>query len=168
MRSLFAVLVLAATSLGELLPSFFADDVAWGATHIVVATEGKTIDGKFTILENLAGNLEIGATLTLPELAVFNAPNRRVIHKVFRPTQKRVTGGRVILFLKRTADGWKPATRWGDMDVSVAWVENGEVYALVQVINPGSPQMTKVGTEQAMCQRIGVVRAAHGKLANAY
>ena len=60
MRLLLAVLVLAATSLGELLPSFFADDVAWGATHIVVATEGKTIDGKFTILENLAGNLEIG------------------------------------------------------------------------------------------------------------
>ena len=167
MRSLFAVLVLAGTSLGELLPSFFADDVAWGATHIVVATEGETIDGKFTILENLAGNLEVGATLTLPELAVFSVPDRRVIHEVFRPTQKRVTGGRVMLFLKRTADGWKPATSWGDMDVSVAWVENGEVYALVQVINPGSPQMTNVGTEQAMRQRIGVVRAAHGKLARA-
>ena len=166
MRPLLAVLLLAATLLGEILPSFFTDDVAWGATHIVVATEGETIDGKFKVLESLEGDLKVGAALTVPELAVFKDPKRRVIHEGFRPSQQ-VTSRRVLLFLKRTADGWKPATTWGDMDVSAAWVENGEAYALVQVLNPGPRQMTNVGTEKAMRQRIGVVRAAHDKLAKA-
>ena len=166
MRPLLAVLALAATSLGERLPSFFTDDVAWDATHIVVATEGETIDGKFKVLESLEGDLKVGAALTVPELAVFKDPKRRVIHEGFRPSQQ-VTSRRVLLFLKRTADGWKPATTWGDMDVSAAWVENGEAYALVQIINPGPQQMTHVGTEKTMRQRIGVLRAAHDKLAKA-
>ncbi len=136
MRPLLAVLALAATSLGERLPAFFTDDVAWDATHIVVAIEGETIDGKFKVLESLEGDLKVGAALTVPELAVFKDPKRRVSHEGFRPSQQ-VTSRRVLLFLKRTADGWKPATTWGDMDVSAAWVENGEAYALVQVLNPG-------------------------------
>jgi len=167
MRSILLVLALVGSSFGETRPSFFLDDVAWRATHIVIASEGETIDGKLTVVEAIAGHLKTHAMLELPELAAFRGSKSRQIYENFSATAKRVTGARVILFLTRTAGGWKQAAQHGGMDISVAWIEDGKAYALVQIINPGSVRMVAVGSEETLRKRIVAIRAVRQQLAKA-
>ena len=47
-----------------------------------------------------------------------------------------MTDQRRVLFLRREGKGWKPAA-WGGMQVSVVWVEAGQLYVFQQKINPG-------------------------------
>ncbi|MHC4955481.1 MAG: hypothetical protein ACYTGZ_16640 [Planctomycetota bacterium] len=164
MRVLALLLLFAVPSWGGIRPSFWLDDVAWRATHIVVATEGKSIDGKLTVVESVAGDLKPGTALELPGLAKFEEERARTIHKHFRATSKRVGGQRMLLFLIRTIGGFKAAAQYGGMEVSAAWVEGENVYALQQLINPGPQLMSEVGTERAMLARIGVVRSERKKL----
>jgi hypothetical protein len=70
----------------------------------------------------------------------------------------------MVLFLVRPAaqksadrqeprqPAWLPASYagHGGFKVSVAWIEDGEAFAFIQVINPGPSVLTSAGTEQRM------------------
>src|SRR4030095_3388719 len=60
-------------------PSFQLEDNTWNATHIVVATEGKTIDGVFRVLESWKGDLNPGDSIKIPELASFKPASSRTV-----------------------------------------------------------------------------------------
>ena len=70
-------------------PSFNLDYSAWKATHIVLATENGTIDGRLKVVESWKGDIKPGMELILPELGA-SMPNnilRRVVLPVpFSPT----------------------------------------------------------------------------------
>jgi hypothetical protein len=105
------------------------------ATHIVVATEGDSIDGQLTVLESLKGDLKAGQHITIPELRAFNSPESRAIECLF-PAQicpediqrENVTGTRMILFLRRDSQKWKGV---GELSVyqSTIWIEGRKSFA---------------------------------------
>jgi hypothetical protein len=153
---------------GFISASFIQDHCIWNATHIVVVTEGEKIDGIVEVKESWRGDLEEGASITIPELAEFAPEEKRAIRKgIFatfeeEPAMKvtHVTGKRMVLFLRKKEEKggpgkpdkvtWKPANRsWGRMDVSVAWVEAGRVYAMVQESNHGPTAIYYRGTTEA-------------------
>jgi hypothetical protein len=155
-------------------PSFIQDHCIWNATHIIVVTEGAKIDGIVEVTESWKGDLREGDSLTIPELAEFAPDNKRVIRKGIHATFEaepamkvtHVSGKRIILFLRKKQEKgssgkpdkitWVPANRsWGRMDVSVAWVEAGRVYAMVQEVNPGPSAIYYQGkTEVEMKDRV--------------
>src|SRR6185369_10112108 len=107
--SVFVILVLlcgshSLTSAG-IRPSFGLEGNTWNATHIVVVTEGKTIDGIFRVLESWKGDLNPGDTIKVPELASFKAESSRTVSDPWyqKPGTNPglvVTGDRMVLFLK--------------------------------------------------------------------
>ncbi len=154
------------------LPSFSLSYSAWDATDVVVATEGDVTDGKFKVLETWKGGVKAGADLTVPELATLASDKTRTVLTGWgggRPDQPpvRVTGARVVLFLKApTAAGgpWRPTADehpyydWSRtprdwwrppavtfsgrstvtaMRTSAVWVEGAKTYAFAQMGNPG-------------------------------
>jgi len=164
MRACALLLLFALPSWGAIRPSFWLDTLAWRATHIVLASEGETIDGKLTVIESLAGDMKVGTALELPGLAKFASERARTIHEFVRATSKQVGGARMVLFLTRTISGFKAAAQYGGMDVSAAWIEKDNAYALIQVINPGPQVMTDVGKRSSMLARIGVILEERKKL----
>src|SRR5581483_6518917 len=86
-RTPFAAVVLlviiAPSTFGAPLPSFNLDACAWFATHVVLVTEGKKIDGVVEVLECWKGDLKKGDILTLPELADFASEESRTIRRRF-------------------------------------------------------------------------------------
>jgi hypothetical protein len=145
-------------------PSFVLDHRAWDATHIVVASERDKIDGVVTVLECWKGNLKSGDSLTVPGLAGFATEGARLIEdtpwwdKQDAKPRRYVSGLRMVLFLKRgwpsdrdggatnvlpEADGlvWIGAADYGGIKVSVAWIEQQEAFAFVQIENPGPSRL---------------------------
>lgn len=124
-------------------PSFSPEYSAWHATEIVVATEGETIDGHFTILENLKGELFVSQVVEVPELALFHSEESRLIRETGfdeNPNPpKYVSGAKMILFLKKDEKSgeWKSTALFGGMNVSVVWLENNESFGFRQIENPG-------------------------------
>ncbi len=53
--------VFASSASAAIRPSFYLDYSVWKATHIVLATEGDSIDGRLRVIESWKGNLEAGA-----------------------------------------------------------------------------------------------------------
>lgn len=165
-------------------PSFDTDECAFNATHIVVATEGEKIDGALDVLESWKGDLKKGDRITVPELAGFASDEARTVHSGFLGTEesaKPVSGSRMVLFLVKTPllvgpapkpeapptrerERWDSANGQGlDMNVSVAWIEDGEAYAFVQVMNPGPSLLVQYGKEKDLKARalhVVEVRAA--------
>lgn len=149
-------------------PSFDLEGNAWNATHIVVATEGKTIDGIFRVLESWKGDLNPGDTIKIPELASFKAVSSRTVPDPWRTSTNQglvVTGDRMVLFLaKGSSDSvsegshngfsspakmqWKSPSFFKDMSVSVVWIEQGKVYGFVQVMNPGPSLLVSLGQSE--------------------
>jgi hypothetical protein len=185
-RLLLPALAVAATAdraVARLLPSFAPDPCAWEATHVVVVTEGTKIDGVVEVLESWKGDLKKGDTLTVSELAAFAAEAERVVAKpLFRdppPGPARVSGSRMVLFLikKPAKNGgdkagpppWGPAAgEWGGIKVSVAWVEDGKVFAFAQQINPGPCELVQYGfTECEFRCRVDVFLEAQAALTKA-
>jgi hypothetical protein len=163
---------LAKDAAGEIRPSFDLDTCAWNATCVVVATEGTSIDGRLSVIASWVDSLALGAELHLPELAAFAPEAKRKVHEGFTVPEDglAVTGQRMVLFLKRDApaDPWKSASMWGDVSVSVCWIEGGEAYALMQVINPGAAVMVRLGTnEKAVRARVQQLRETKAALAAA-
>ncbi len=138
---------------GEIQPSFALQDCAWNATHIVEVTQGIKRDAVFTILESWKGDLGKGKLLVLPELLRFSPEEKRRIFaipgtKVPPNRVTNVSGFHIVLFLKKkTADGldpkaepvWQGAGVFPELMSSVAWIDGGEAFAYVQIINPGGP-----------------------------
>jgi hypothetical protein len=131
-------------SLAGIQPSFDLETLAWQASDIIVVKESEKLDGKCTIIETLKGELKPGNTMIIPELAVFSSEESRAIHRWSKDASSNllthVTGSRMSLFLKKSAsdpEKWEAASRFGGMNVSVAWIEEGQTYSFVQEINPG-------------------------------
>jgi len=130
-------------------PSFNPVSSSWFSSHIVVARITKTLDGNFTVLESLKGDLKKDDSLWIPDLAIFaGEKQRRITGDLGKKTAlPPVTGQRLILFLRRMEypwriengrrEEWLAANRDGmfgsypktTMDISVAWIENDVVYA---------------------------------------
>jgi hypothetical protein len=140
---------------GRIEPSFHAETAAWNATHIVLASEGEIIDGRLEVRESWKGDLQPGQTIEVPELKQFQLDAARAIDRRYTFTKekpdslaKTVTCQRMVLFLVHgEADDGKESPAWRSamtvgkhplpMEVSVAWLEGEEAFAILQVINPG-------------------------------
>ena len=130
-------------------PSFDMDYSLWKATDIVVASEDAQIDGVLRVIENWKGKLQPGDHITIPELAKFSDVSQRTIHRFSKADAQpqTVSGARMVLFLVRDPAGeqkWQPAVYrgiGGTFDHSVAWIEDGMVYAIQQIINPGPSEL---------------------------
>jgi outer membrane translocation and assembly module TamA len=151
-------------------PSFELEGNAWNATHIVIATEGKTIDGIFRVLESWKGDLNPGDTIKIPELASFKPASSRTVSDPWyqKPGSSQgliVTGDRMVLFLKKdfnesVSEGghngfpspakiqWKSPSSYKEMSVSVVWIEQGKAYGFVQVMNPGPSLLISLGQSE--------------------
>ena len=193
---LLAIVLLAcATAAAGIRPSFLPEVCSWRATDIVIVTEGKEIDGVFTILETLKGGLKPEATIRIPELAEFKTKQARAVNawlgqKLPAGEPEFVTGEKMILFLrdaeKITTDSddddeylknrakanparWQPANIMGDEpQYSTVWIEKGEVYCFIQQMNPGPSLLCKSGyTETALRNEISDVRATQEALTGA-
>lgn len=160
------ILAVTPSARAEIQPSFQLDLYAWNASHIVLATEGKKIDGLLEVLESWKGDCRPGEKLIIPELAAFEAEASRVVAKGLfdrdndakRPTH--VTGSKMILFLCRSHSPDRkndpPSARWISalgvyglegygLKVSVVWIERGHAYAFQQENNPGPCQLVALG-----------------------
>src|SRR5215510_14269429 len=101
----FVVLLLAAMSAAAgIRPTFDPVGSSWRATDIVVVTEGKQIDGVFTILETWKGDLKPGATISISEMEEFKNKDARQVDKDWVSEKGvpavYVTGERMVLFLR--------------------------------------------------------------------
>lgn len=172
LATLVALLCLCSQASAGIRPSFVLENCAWRATHIVVVTEGKKVDGYLQVIESWKGDLEPGTTLNIPELAEFSEPSSRVVKPWPYETDSfpdgYLTGERMILFLidarqipqraageqplsRSSAQNWKPASSFKEMFASVVWLERGEAYAFIQRMNPGPSLLSKLGaTEDKM------------------
>jgi hypothetical protein len=196
-RILISVLIiLAACSaiVAGIRPSFLSEACSWRATDIVVVTEGKEIDGVFTVLESLKGDLKPGQTIRIPEMAEFKSAEARVIADSWFPPKeasprKYITGQTMILFLidsqkprlrddqnnndgggesTRSTSRWRSANPMGDeVKYSSAWIEAGEVYCFIQLMNPGPSLLTKGGKESELRSQITEVIGVQTSLNNA-
>lgn len=131
----------------EIRPSFDLEDLSWLASHIVVA---EAVDGKFRVVDSWKGDLAPDEILNIRRLEqMFTPSSARKIERIFGGNDgpEHVSNRRMVLFLVGTGPRfgrvWRHAHRWGDFGVSVAWIEGKDVYAKVQVINPGAPQIVK-------------------------
>lgn len=149
----------------EIQPSFKLHACAWHATDIVVVTEGEAIDGNVEVLEPWKGNLRRGDRITIPELAGFAPEKNRAVSKAWFSNDEvvpLVTSSRVALFLVRSEEHaggvgtlWRPADRISsDMNVSIAWIENDQVFAFVQQVNPGPSQLISSGMSERQFRKV--------------
>ena len=187
MKNLATLLFFLAVStpvLAGIRPSFSPEGCSWRATDIVVVTEGSEIDGNFKVLETWKGDLKPGQTISVPELGQFKEKDARSIYSrswVEKESDSRpryVSGERMILFLRDankpqgdsedddtetgesdvSTSRWKPTNPMGtEMKYSTAWIENGEVYCFVQIMNPGDPVIISAGTETELKTEVDCV-----------
>lgn len=140
-----------------LMPSFSLNYSAWHATHIVV------VDQVGRILESWKGDLVVGEAFPFP-IAVFSLPSPGPIsylyvRKPHADAPDVVTDARRVLFLtqQKGTNDWQPAVH-ADMSVSMAWIEAGQVYAIMQLMNPGSSEIVPMSmTEEIFQQAVEAV-----------
>lgn len=181
------VLVFAANVGAQSRSSFWLERCAWNATDIVVATEGKTIDGRMTVLESWKGNHSAGEIIVLSELADFRNDQARLIKGGYYRTGsgelqliqelepfERVSGDRMILFLKKrdpSSRDPRPGAVWesaGDegLRFSVMWVESDTTVAFLQIAVPGPNLLMRYGrSEDEVRDRTKMVLDAREALA---
>ena len=169
--SAIIVILSVSSTQAAIRPSFIFDYSVCKATHIVLATEGQSIDGRMEVLESWKGDISPGSTMLLPELAEFAEKKQCRVHwwslkELPEPYVRFVTGSRMILFLVKNSPQqrsdkpvvnnktWQPAAQYGGFKVSVVWIENGEAYAYRQTGNPGPSRLEYFGTAIRMKARI--------------
>lgn len=168
-KLLFVLLLLAPAAFAEIQPTFLADAAAWRATDIVVVSEGKEIDGKVLVLETWKGDLHRGTELLLPALAEYASAESRKIENWWwareeEPDPKVAGNQRMVLFLERRGEAFEPALL--SMNISIAWIEKGRVFAMQQPMNPGSVMRVEVfPSEGELRERIDAVLAMQTELA---
>jgi hypothetical protein len=151
-------------SAAEAGPRFDLDESCWLATHVVVATEGRSIDGHLTVLESWVGALAPGTEVHLPGLAALAPTASR---RVYRGTV--VTGGRMVLFLRDDVPAGRSArvSAMGDLE-SACWIEGEDVYAMVARTNVGGNFLASLGrNEEELRARVREVRETKGALTGA-
>ena len=161
---LVLVSLLVNSAFAGIRPSFSLDHSAWKATDIVIATTTAT-DGTFEVVEPLKGDLHVGTRLAISDLlpspeaepiASYLATSESLhCHPGSHVIPKQPAGSRVILFLvggtdvnvpegKAPVEGWKPSDIMANMQASVVWFEGADLYAFMQIINPGLPLLCKL------------------------
>ncbi len=162
--ALAVALAAASTSPAEarFIMGFVLDHLAWSATDVLVVTEGQRIDGRVVVTEVWRGDAQVGAELVFPDLADYEGAERRTIENGWnvlgrgrpgpRLRRAEVTGGRMVLFLVR--EGGTLSGDGGHVDTSAAWIEDGDAYALRQVMNPGGFVFVHVGSELDLRARV--------------
>ncbi len=154
-------------------PTFHQDFSISKATHIVLATEGDVIDGRFSVIESWKGDLEVDTEIILPALAKFRNEQLRTVkwtrgRVVDAPYTRLVTGQEIVIFLveseekRQSNPEFSEIAKWssaylGDaqnFDVSVAWIEYGEAYTYQQVINPGPSELRHLCTALELEARV--------------
>lgn len=162
-RLLLAALALATTGApasAKLLASFRVQYAAADSSHIVVT------DGTGVVLESWFGDLRPGDRLPGVVFAgvVLDRPIGRWSRTEGGP--ERMTGNRLVWFLRRTPGGWAPARgdidRLGRFEVSMAWSERGRVYGLVQLQNPGGLEVSWVAANEDEFHMLAADFAARG------
>lgn len=169
-------------SFADIGPSFMLDHCTWHASDIVVATQDAAADGTLTVLDTWKGSLKKGDNLTIPELKGYASEVSKPFLGDKEPPTKAVTGQRMILFLvraTRTSEAasrprstptepepqWESASIFSEMNVSVVWVEQGQVYNFSQVINPGPSLLIARGeTEEQFKKKVDVILADQAKV----
>jgi hypothetical protein len=144
----------------EELPSFELQEVAWNATDIFVAAEGAALDGRLTVTEVWGGDLQEGDTIVVPELAQYASVESRTAaptwwRRLEKPVDAVVVSPeRIVLFLKRTGSQspddntaaadlkWEPASRFGGLPTSIAFLLGNQAFARIQWKNPGPSVLT--------------------------
>lgn len=142
-------------------PSFEIRRAAWHATDIVLV-RAESIGGQFTVIETMKGDLKPGDNLTIPTLKPDgNArslasypikyfysdrdPNTRI--------PKQAAGDRMFLFLRRQENDklgeWIGASGWDDLKSSTVWIDRGQSYCFIQVMNPGPSALVNCGMDEA-------------------
>ncbi len=144
-----SAMCIASEASGRLAPTFNLEDAAPRATHIVVATEGDKVDGRLTVIESWKGDLKTNEVILVPEMKAWSPVDARKALGAYRglylaldpelvkhlPTH--VSCKRIVLFLIKDADRWKPASKTRLMSMSAAWIEDRYVLTYVQHSNPG-------------------------------
>ncbi len=143
------------------LPSFDARDCTNRASHIVV------VNDKGAVLESWRGDLAPGDRVPLD---AFDVALEHEIKPPFgeklKDKPKKVTGKRLVVFLKRGGSrfgngqeigSWGAANGFGWFNASMAWIEDGQAFGLVQWINPGPQVMSHVGTEDDLKKHVAKV-----------
>ena len=168
---LFAAWHLGSESLlAAIRPSFMLDYSSWDSTNIVAARTTPQA-GLFVVDESWKGDLRPGDHILVSDLrppsgAVPISSYPKTINpfgavaEPFLQVPGQPPGSSVLLFLKRgkRSNGltiakdagvlereWEPANSFGEFKTSIAWIEAGQVYAFMQVMNPGDSLLTELG-----------------------
>lgn len=139
-------------------PRFVLDECAWHATHVVVATEGASIDGRFTVLESWVGALAKDEEIRVPRLATLAPLETRKARD-----GSHVTGARMVLFLKFDAQSraWGSSSDGRAEEECVCWIEGAGAYAY-----QGGDGLAALGmTESAVREHVRRLRELKDSLA---
>ena len=180
------LLILASPAVAGIRPSFALDYSSWHATHIVLVATTHT-DGTFEVIESWKGDLNVGEQVVVPELR----PDRKTIPISRYPQAwsdaiaggigetipRQPPGSRMVLFLESVipppadkADKnrrrlWKPADIFGEMKTSVLWLDGGQIYGFVQLMNPGPSVLFEFpGSEDKIHERVTEIDAVQKEL----
>ncbi len=115
-------------------------DEQYCASH---ATDIVVVNKRGVVLETWKGDLPHDAQLPVETMSI--PPNPLVSFFPGRTNEglpDKVSGQRMVLFLIRQSGSaneqrWKPASRRGGMTLSMAWIEDAQVYVFGQDMNPG-------------------------------
>jgi hypothetical protein len=144
-------------------PSFGLDHSAWRSTNIVSVLSTRQ-DGVFEVAESWKGGLSPGDQVTVPELApdtdaipIAEYPKGTTpfynLSGPYVQIPRQPPGSRIVLFLTRV--GSEPRPKWGpsnlfeDFKTSAVWIDGGQVYAFMQIINPGPSVLTTLRMSEA-------------------
>ena len=142
-----AILSLSGPTRPEILPGFGLLSCAWHATHVVVASEGERIDGRFEVLEVWAGDLRVKDRFDvggMEKMAPVAKRELRIWALQSGPIEV-IPCNRMVLFLRKKNGAFFSANRsWrhpggrrksdpeyseADVTLSAAWVRRGQVFA---------------------------------------
>jgi len=135
-----ALWVLAAVARAESVPEFSLDYALEKATHVVV------VDAAGKVVERWKGVMKVGTELPF-KAGEKPQPVERVAG-ILESKVKEVTGKRRVLFLIQDGGGrgldrrpirWIPAGFLKpDISLASVWIEEGECFAIYQLMNPGN------------------------------
>lgn len=146
---------------------------AWHATDIVIAREGRHIDGSFEVLEVWSGKLKPGAKILVKKLANMASPSlRRTANNPTTGKPDVIPCSRVVLFLRDDRGVYgsahrKPRTRapgkepdYADLDIveSAVWIHGDQVFAYQQ--NAPSAPMVALKFREAEFRSLILTRRA--------
>ena len=157
---LFLLLLTVSASAG-IRPSFGVDNVAWNSDVIVVANALRT-PGWFEVIETWKSDRVVpGEKIFLKQMVPFEAAGVKVVGCAYYDGPnchpRSLSASRVVLFLKVSsadADRFIGASSFWDagsdqsMQASLAWIENDNVFAYQQPMNPGPSMLLPLGIKE--------------------